>query len=92
MPKKIAPNPATTQVTLKSLQAEIDRLKALDPWHSLDSVPMDGRPVLVLLEAEHFFSRVHSATFLPNIVCVGGSFSFDAPEITHWKPLPDFFA
>lgn len=66
----------------KLRQAMID---ATNPWMPIESVPMDGNPVLVLLAEEHHHSRIHSATYLPNIACIGGNFSFDVPEATHWK-------
>lgn len=60
-----------------------------EKWQPIDTVPRDGRAVLVYLEKEMLHSRVHAAYFRPNVVTVGGLFDFDAPKATHWMPLPE---
>lgn len=59
-------------------------------WMPISTVPRDGTPVLVLLDKPHLSSRVHSATFHPNITCIGGAFEFDLEgKATHWMPQPE---
>ncbi len=62
---------------------------ATSGWQPIESVPRDGRPVLVYLEAERLKSRVHGAFFRPNVAVVGGVFEFDMPKATHWMPMPE---
>ena len=59
-------------------------------WQPIKTVPVSETPipVLVWLEADHLGSRVHAATYHKNIVCIGGSFSYDVPNATHWMPCP----
>ena len=61
----------------------------MSEWKTIKTVPMDGLPVLVYLSDKHNHSRIHTATFHPNIIIIGGSFSFDVPNPTHWMPLPE---
>lgn len=70
-----------------------DELKStkdhMGQWLPIESVPMDGSPVLVWLPTPMLKSHVHSATFLPNIAVIGGVFAFDATcKPTHWMPKP----
>lgn len=55
-------------------------------WLPIDSAPRNGEPFFVLLEEKMLHSRIHTATFHPNVECIGGRFSFDAPKATHWLP------
>lgn len=58
-------------------------------WLSIETVPYDGKPVLVYLESEMLGSRMHTATYHKNITIIGGRFHFDCPIATHWMPLPE---
>jgi hypothetical protein len=60
-------------------------------WRPIETVPYDGKPVLVWLAEprHHSNSRVDIGVFHPKIQSVGGSFIFDAPTVTHWAPLPE---
>ena len=61
----------------------------MSEWQPIETVPMDGTPVLVWLPEKMQHSHVHAATYLPNIKIIGGHFAFDATsEPTHWMPLP----
>lgn len=57
-------------------------------WNPIETVPRDGTPVLVYLESKMLGTRVHSASFHPNIARIGGCFEFDAPKATHWMLEP----
>lgn len=56
-------------------------------WMPIETAPNDGSPFLVLLSDEMMHSRVHSATFHPNMKLIGCNFSFDAPNVIGWLPL-----
>ena len=58
-------------------------------WMPIETVPKTGAAVLVYLEDELHHSRVHAATFHPNITVIGNMFAFDCPKATHWMPLPE---
>ena len=58
-------------------------------WQPIETVPMNAEPVLVWLSGEHLNSRYHVATYHPNLIVIGGSFSFDVPTPTHWCWLPE---
>jgi len=57
-------------------------------WKPIETVPYDGKPVLVYLESEMLKSRIHTATYHKNITIIGAHFDFDCPKATHWMPLP----
>ena len=61
----------------------------MNQWNPIETAPKDGTPFLVFLESELLHSRVHAATFHPNLKTIGGVFDFDAPKATHWMPLPE---
>jgi hypothetical protein len=54
----------------------------------MESVPMDGTPVLVLLAEESHGSRIHVGTFLPNIAIIGNHFTWDIPAAIAWTEAP----
>ncbi len=54
----------------------------------MDTVPMDGTPVLVYLETESLGSRWHSARFRPNYKLIGHHFAFDVSKPLGWIPQP----
>ena len=58
-------------------------------WKPIDTAPMDNHPILVWLSDEHQGSRIHVATFHPNVKCIGGAFEFDVPKATHWTEVPE---
>jgi hypothetical protein len=64
----------------------------VNEWQPIETVPMNGTPVLLYLSADYQRSRQHTGRFLPNVPCgvIGGLFGYDLPgEPTHWMPLPD---
>jgi hypothetical protein len=66
------------------LAAEVERLTA---WRPMAEAPRDGT-FLVQLEEEVLNSKIHVATFHPNINMIGGHFEFDMPKAIGWLPLP----
>lgn len=58
-------------------------------WRDIETAPKDGSPFLVCLESEMLNSRVHIATFHPNVKIIGGRFAFDAPKAIGWMPSPE---
>ena len=61
----------------------------MSDWQPIETAPKDGTPMLVYLAEVMVNSYVQVATFHPNISIVGGQFAFDAPQATHWMPLPE---
>ena len=60
-----------------------------DGWTSVEKQKPPMGNCLVYLAGDLLKKRIHSATYHPNIVTIGGVFSFDAPKVTHWRPMPD---
>lgn len=65
------------------------KVYAKDTWYPIDTVPMNGQPVLVYLEEAMLGSRIQAASFLKHIGTIGSLFAFDAPKATHWRYPPD---
>jgi hypothetical protein len=61
----------------------------MNPWKPIATVPRDNTPVLVLLREPFMDMRVHSAIYHGTTGIVGGYFSFDVPEATHWTEPPE---
>lgn len=80
-------NKINGQLTLevRQLRQELEKARC---WQPIETAPNDGSPFLVLLEEPMLNSRVHAATFHPNIRTIGGHFDFDAPKSIGWMPLP----
>jgi len=58
-------------------------------WQPIETAPRDRTPILVYLANSHLGSRIQVAVLHKNVSLVGGNFSFDAPKMTHWQPLPE---
>ena len=56
-------------------------------WQDIASAPKEG-VFLVYLEKSMMGSRVHAANWRPKMKTIGSVFNFDAPNPTHWMPLP----
>jgi hypothetical protein len=64
----------------------------MSSWQSIESIPMDGTPVLVWLPDDGSFrrSQVQVANYHPNCKIVGNVFAFDLrKQPTHWMPCPE---
>ena len=63
----------------------------MSSWQPIETVPYDGKPVLVWLEkSTHVHkSQVEVGLFHPNVTIIGSLFHFDQPKATHWMPLPE---
>ncbi|WP_428383669.1 hypothetical protein [Nevskia ramosa] len=72
---------------LEATQARLLAAEA-DDWQPIETVPMDDTPVQVYLESPVLKSRIHTATFRPNMSIIAGGFGFDSPRATHWRRLP----
>lgn len=59
----------------------------MNEWIDAKDRPPEGK-CLVMLKRSVAFNKMHTANFTGNVKTVGGMFSFDMPEITHWMPLP----
>ena len=57
-------------------------------WISVENEKPPGR-CLVVLSEEVSQNIMHTACFNGNIEIVGGAFSWDMPNVTHWQPLPE---
>jgi len=59
-----------------------------DKWRPIDTAPKEG-VFFVWLEEEHFTTnaRIGVMNRHPNCTTISGSFEFDAPRPTHWRPL-----
>lgn len=53
----------------------------------MNTVPMDGTPVLVKLEEKSLGSEYHVARYMKNTATVGGHFAFDMPKAIGWKHI-----
>lgn len=89
-------NPAPDGDGADSAQTLLDLLDQALPllqgpkWQPMETVPMDGREVLVKVEERRGKPQaVHVAQFLPNVSTVGQYFSFDMPPATGWMPAPE---
>lgn len=61
-------------------------------WRPIDTIPMDGTPVLVWLPDDGAFRRsnVQVANYTKNCKIVGNVFAFDLrKQPTHWMPCPE---
>lgn len=61
-------------------------------WKPIETVPMDGTPVLLFLDnppRQH--SRIHVGWFLPNVPCgvIAGLFGYNMPKPLYWMSLPE---
>lgn len=61
----------------------------MSDWQPIETIPMDGTPVLVWLPRQYLGSRIHVATYRPNVKLVAGRFAFDLDRPpSHWRILP----
>lgn len=54
----------------------------------VETIPVDGTPILVKLESELHGSLVHVAIYHPNIATIAGLFDFDCPPVVGWAHIP----
>ena len=57
-------------------------------WQPMNTVPIDGTPILLYLDGELFGSRMHIGTFNRNLKIIAGHFVFDCPPALFWAELP----
>ena len=59
-----------------------------DGWQPIETAPMDGTPILLMLAEDVLGSRMHVGVFHHNTRLIAGHFHFDMPQPTRWRPLP----
>lgn len=67
------------------------KVLAMAEWQPIETIPMDGTPVLVWVPDDGLFRRsnVQVANYRPNVKIIGNVFAFDLKkQPTHWMPCP----